>query len=129
MKTNQSKFNKMEELSKMFEEKMNKVLRDEEYLNCGPDLDIPEPVSVAPEKCFDIMSGMWKMMETSDSLIATPPNYNTFNQQSPHWLDRNGISWTSMDNATDKCEQWMKSQNNSAGISKLMKAETKDSKE
>lgn len=111
-----------EELRKEIEE----IFKDEEYLTVGPDLDIPERAGilkeevideekseekteeVIQEKEFDQMSGMWKMLATSDDMIISPPGYRSDWQNEPHWLDRPGVSWRTREKAREKCEEWMR---------------------
>lgn len=97
-----------------FQLKLDDIFR-EEYFNCGPDLDIPDRDPDLPEQSegntdVDNMSGMWNLLNTKNELICTGPDYDAFRQQTPHWLDRPEIPWTTLNDAKEKCEEWMKQQ-------------------
>lgn len=57
---------------------------------------------------FDGMSPIWKMLATGhEKYFATPPAFNAFEQDNPHWLSREIIPWEQLNDAKMKCEEWL----------------------
>lgn len=105
--------------------KLDEIFREKDF-NCGPDLDIPDRDPELPEQSegttdVDEMSGVWNLLKTKDELICTGPDYDAFRQQTPHWLDRTKIPWTTLDDAKEKCEEWMKKQEEEENEKELKK--------
>lgn len=97
-------------------QKTEEILRDEEYLNSSPSLSLENlvyPTKDSSTASYDILSGMWKMLATNcdkEKFAITPPNYNAFQLDVPHWLETEPLPWKVMDNSREKCEKWLKEQ-------------------
>lgn len=40
----------------------------------------------------------------------TPPNYNCFRQEKPHWLEAPSLPWKIINNSIIKCQKWLEEQ-------------------
>lgn len=59
------------------------------------------------KKKHDPMSGLWNMLSTYDEFVVTPPGYNAFQQEKPHWMDQEEIPWIEKEKARKKCVKWL----------------------
>lgn len=60
------------------------------------------------DEYFDTMSGYWRMLSAYEDFQISPPYYNAFENESPHWLETKLIPFEVMENARKKCLHWLK---------------------
>ncbi|XP_018335403.1 uncharacterized protein LOC108744238 [Agrilus planipennis] len=59
----------------------------------------------------DFISDMWSLLERhreDQKFVITPPWYDAYRQEQPHWSERPFIAWSVVDEAKQKCEKWLK---------------------
>ncbi|XP_054283771.1 uncharacterized protein LOC129000711 isoform X2 [Macrosteles quadrilineatus] len=63
---------------------------------------------------LDAMSGLWNMLATYDEFVVTPPGFNLYQQDKPHWLDQEPIPWEERERARRKCVKWLRNYHQTA---------------
>ncbi|KAG8296797.1 hypothetical protein J6590_093290 [Homalodisca vitripennis] len=77
----------------------------------GEESHTPRPRS-RPRTAPDNMSGLWNMLATYDDFFVTPPGFNLYQQDKPHWLDQEPIPWEVREKARRKCVKWLNNYHN-----------------
>ncbi|CAH0546570.1 unnamed protein product [Brassicogethes aeneus] len=79
------------------------------------NINLPKPLEDSDSEYSDdesYVSNIWQMMESNctNTFQMSTPNFNAYQEQKPHWLDRPLISWDTLNASTLKCQKWLKDQ-------------------
>lgn len=68
------------------------------------------PQKVSDEFSNDYMSGIWSMLDAhcqDTKFRISPMNFNVYNQQEPHWLQRPQVPHEVIEESKLKCQKWL----------------------
>lgn len=105
-----AKSKKSAELPQSTEKYINTVLQDEEHINPNPSPVSEEIQDIRRESDISCMtSEMWQMLACNEQnhFQISPPNFDAYNQENPHWLDKPRISWETINRSKQMCEKWL----------------------
>lgn len=60
------------------------------------------------ELAYETMSGYWRLLSVYDEFQISPPGYNAYEQDQPHWLQTIPIPLTVFEGSRKKCLEWLR---------------------
>lgn len=71
-----------------------------------------EKIKKAPVKeeelAYETMSGYWRLLSVYDEFQISPPGYDAYEQDQPHWLQTRPVPLTVFEGSRKKCLEWLK---------------------
>lgn len=62
--------------------------------------------TIVPEEIWNLL-----LVNSKDATFQiTPPNYNCFKQEKPHWLETPRVPWKTINHSIMKCQKWLEDQ-------------------
>lgn len=60
------------------------------------------------ELAYETMSGYWRLLSVYDEFQISPPGYDAYEQDQPHWLQAIPVPLTVFEGSRKKCLEWLR---------------------